>query len=82
MGREFPGDPVIRTPRFLCPGSIPDQGTKIPQATPWGSKKKKDNGKSGDHQKARALCEETVASYSPFLPCEVMNPAVQDLARF
>ena len=29
---EFPGGPVIRTPRFLAkgPGSIPGQGTKIP----------------------------------------------------
>ena len=39
--REFPGGPVVRTQRFPCwgPGSIPDPGTKIPQAT-WHSQKK------------------------------------------
>ena len=32
--REFPGGPVVRTPRSHCRGlgSIPGQGTKIPQA--------------------------------------------------
>ena len=37
--REFPGGPVVTTARFHCqgPGSIPGQGTKIPQAT-WRAK--------------------------------------------
>ena len=40
---EFPGDPVARTQHFYCndAGSIPSQGTKIPQATQCGKKKKK-----------------------------------------
>ena len=40
--REFPGGPVAGTPRFHCCGlgSIPGQGTKIPQATWRGQKKK------------------------------------------
>ena len=35
---EFPGCPVVRTWRFHChgPGSIPDLGTKIPQAAQHG----------------------------------------------
>ena len=35
MHREFPGGPVVRTLHFQCwgSGSIPGQGTKIPQAT-------------------------------------------------
>lgn len=38
---EFPGDPVIKTWGFPAedPGSIPGQGTKIPQAVWWGKKK-------------------------------------------
>ena len=42
--REFPGSPVFRTCAFTAKGqnSIPDQGTKIPQAA--GPKnRKKDN---------------------------------------
>ena len=40
---EFPGSPVVRTQRVHCwgPGSIPGQGTKIPQAAWHGQKKKK-----------------------------------------
>ena len=30
--REFLGSPVVRTWHFPCLGSIPGQGTKIPQA--------------------------------------------------
>ena len=39
---EFPGDSVIKTWGFpaVDPGSIPGQGTKIPQAVWWGKKKK------------------------------------------
>ena len=39
---EFPGDPVIKTRGFpaVDAGSIPGQGTKIPQAVWWGKKKK------------------------------------------
>ena len=36
---EFPGSPVVRTPHSHCPGSIPGQGTKIPQGTQYGQKK-------------------------------------------
>ena len=38
---EFPGDPVVRTRQFHYrgQGSIPAQGTKIPQAA-WHGKKK------------------------------------------
>ena len=38
---EFPGGPVVRTQPFHCrgPGSIPDQRTKILQATRHGQKK-------------------------------------------
>ena len=41
--REFPGGPVVRTRRFHCQGSgsIPGQGTKIPQAARPKKKKKK-----------------------------------------
>ena len=37
---------MVRTWRFHChgPGSIPGWGTKIPQATGHGQKKKKENG--------------------------------------
>ena len=37
---EFPGGPVVRTRRFHCcgRGSIPGQGTKIPQATQHSQK--------------------------------------------
>ena len=41
-GREFPGGPVVRTLRFHCPGLMPGQGTKIPQAVQHGQKKKKE----------------------------------------
>ena len=39
--REFLGGPVVRTRHFHCqgPGSIPGQGTKIPQAMRHGQKK-------------------------------------------
>ena len=38
--REFPGGLVIRIPGFHCrdPGSIPDRGTEIPQASQHGQK--------------------------------------------
>ena len=41
--REFPGSPVVRTLRFHCCGlgSIPGQGTKIPQAVQCSQKKSK-----------------------------------------
>ena len=41
--RKFPGSPVVRIGHFHCcgPGSIPDQGTKIPQGVHCGQKKKK-----------------------------------------
>ena len=40
---DFPGGPVVRTPRFHTggPGSIPSQETKIPQAERRGQKNKK-----------------------------------------
>ena len=40
--QDFPGGPVVKTPCFQCRGmgSIPGQGTKIPQAV-WPKKKKK-----------------------------------------
>ena len=39
--KEFPGGPMVRTPRFHCPGLIPGRGTKIPQATRHSSPPKK-----------------------------------------
>ena len=41
--REFPGSPVVRTLYITAKrlGSISDQGTKIPQGTQHGKKKKK-----------------------------------------
>ena len=38
---KFPGGPVVRIQRFHCRGlgSIPGQGTKIPQAAQHGQKK-------------------------------------------
>ena len=42
--REFPDGPVVRTWWFHCcgpGGSIPDQGTKIPQGVHCGKKKKR-----------------------------------------
>ena len=44
--REFPGGPVVRILRFH-PGSIPDWGNKIPQATRCGPKKKKKKKEAG-----------------------------------
>ena len=41
---EFPGSPVVRTAHTLTakdPGSVPGQGTKIPQAALHRQKKKK-----------------------------------------
>ena len=40
--REFPGGPVVRTCHFYCGGlgSVPGQGTKIPQAMQHGQRKK------------------------------------------
>ena len=40
---DFPGSPVVKTSCFHCRGtdSIPGQGTKIPQTTECGKKKKK-----------------------------------------
>ena len=42
--REFPGGPVVMTWCFHCrgPGSIPGQGTEIPEAA-WCSQNKKYN---------------------------------------
>ena len=39
---DFPGSPVVKTSCFHCRGtdSIPGQGTKIPQTTECGKKKK------------------------------------------
>ena len=50
--REFPGGPVVRTRSFHCwgPGSIPGQGTKIPQAAQCGQEKKK---KKKDEEKSK-----------------------------
>ena len=44
-GAEFPRGPVVRTWRFHCwgLGSVPGQGTKIPQAAQRGQKKKKNS---------------------------------------
>ena len=46
--REFPGGPVVRTPCFHCGGvgSIPGQGTKIPQAVQCGQKTKTNKQKT------------------------------------
>ena len=40
---EFPGGPVVRTRHFHCRGlgSIPGQGTEIPQAVQRGQKNQK-----------------------------------------
>ena len=42
LKREFPGSPVVRTHSFAAEGldSIPGQGSKSPQATGCGQKKK------------------------------------------
>ena len=44
--REFPSGPVVRTQCFHCcgPGSIPGQGTQIPQAMQYRKKKKNYTG--------------------------------------
>ena len=41
--KEFPGSPEVKYEHFHCrgPGSIPGQGTKIPQNVQGGEKKKK-----------------------------------------
>ena len=41
--RKFPGSPVVRTGHVHCcsSGSLPGQGTKIPQAMQYGQKKQK-----------------------------------------
>lgn len=40
---EFPGGPVVSIPGAQCfdQGSVPGQGTEIPQATQYGQKKMK-----------------------------------------
>ena len=45
-GRDFPGGPVVRTPRFPCRvrGSTPGRGTKILQATRLDKRKKRKEG--------------------------------------
>ena len=45
--RELPGGPAVRTWCFHChgPGSIPGQGTKIPEAVWYGQKKFKNQNK-------------------------------------
>ena len=45
--RDFPGDPVVKTPHLQSRGmgSIPGRGTKILHATQCGQKKKKFNFK-------------------------------------
>ena len=45
IDREFPGGPMIRAWPFtaVALGSIPGQGTKIPQATQLNRKRKKEN---------------------------------------
>ena len=42
-GQEFPGGLAVSIWGFHCcgPGSIPSQGTEIPQAMQWSKKKKK-----------------------------------------
>ena len=52
MVGEFPGDPVIRTPCFHCPGpgSIPGLGTKILQVMQYGQKNKKKKTRLSDLQ--------------------------------
>ena len=42
---KFPGGPMVRTGAFTAQGlgSIPGEGTKIPQATQHSQKKKKKN---------------------------------------
>ena len=49
MYREFPGSPMVRTQGFHChgPGSIPGQGTKIPQATQPTPKKERETSSYG-----------------------------------
>ena len=47
--RDFPGGPVVKTPRFQCRGHWfdPGQGTKIPYAVPCSQNNKKiPNGES------------------------------------
>ena len=43
LSGEFPGGPVVKTPRSHCrgPGSTPGWGAKIPRAVRCGQKKKK-----------------------------------------
>ena len=57
LQRDFPGGPVVKT---LCPlqggvGSIPGQGTKIPQSRSVVKKKKKDHLQIRVHQKSLSL---------------------------
>ena len=39
--QEFPGSPVLRTPCFHCPNSVPSWGINIPQVVGHGQKTKK-----------------------------------------
>ena len=39
--QEFPGSPVVRTPHFHCPSSVPSWGINIPQGVGHGQKNKK-----------------------------------------
>ena len=56
MYREFPGSPMVRTQGFHChgPGSIPGQGTKIPQAM-WHDQEIKIFKKKGKSMYTRTL---------------------------
>ena len=79
--REFPGCPVVRTWCFHCcgPGSIPGRGTKIPQATQCGQKKKKK-----DHAKDNnSLYLISVKSFCSLISCvekKVLNRMKGDLS--
>ena len=48
---KFPGGLVVRPQRFHCPGlgSIPGQGTKIPQY-PWHAKNKQTKNKTASKE--------------------------------
>lgn len=61
--REFPGRPVIMSPRFHCrgPGSDPGQGTNIAPATQHGRRKEGPGACASAHRAQllfQALCIE------------------------
>ena len=57
--KNFPGDPVVETPRFRCRkyGLIPGGGTKITHAACGNQERKREGRRKGGREKEKLNCE-------------------------